>query len=151
MQSYNGYSGELRAKAQRWLNMMVASKMLVRSRYCCACAGGGIIDFHAEDYSEPFTLEKTAAFPLCFSCHMAVHNRFRNPSSWDKYRGMVEGGRRFPEFYTRDFGTFIYRFTRMHATLTSDWIVPYNAPPKMPDALDVIDGWLLANTGTGWR
>lgn len=151
MKSYNHFSGDQRAAAQRWLNMMIATKQMKRPVLCQACGNGGIVDMHAEDYSEPFTIAKTAEFSLCLSCHMAVHFRFANPSSWDLYRAMLEGGRRFPVFMSRNIGEFAKRFTRMHATIASDWVVRFNVPGRKPDTLDVIDGWLLAKTGKGWR
>jgi hypothetical protein len=44
---------------------------LARPVKCCACGQEhGVIDAHAEDYSDPFAPGKTDQFPLCYRCHM---------------------------------------------------------------------------------
>jgi hypothetical protein len=63
---------------------------------CCACGQDkGVIDAHAEDYSEPFAAGKTDEFHLCFTCHMILHCRFRNRSAWDRYRDAIRAGGHF--------------------------------------------------------
>lgn len=107
MKDYNGFTGVQRAKAQRWLNQQWAAGAFPRPSRCCACGQEhGIIDAHAEDYSEPFAAGKTDEYPLCFICHMMVHCRFRNRAAWNLYRAAVAGGGRFPAFTTRNFPRF---------------------------------------------
>ena len=69
-----------------------------------------MIDAHAEDYSRPFAAGKTDEYHLCFTCHMMVHCRFRNPTAWTRYREIIAGGGRFAPFYRRDFGTVAKHF-----------------------------------------
>lgn len=107
MKDYNGYSGAQRDKAQRWLNAQWAAGAFPRPSRCCACGQThGIIDAHAEDYSEPFAHGKTDEYPLCFVCHMMVHCRFRHPAAWAAYRRHIGNGYLFQPFYTRNFPLF---------------------------------------------
>jgi hypothetical protein len=107
MQSYNGFAPEQREKAQRRLRAQWESGSLARPSKCCACGQDhGIIDAHAEDYSEPFAAGKTDEFHLCFTCHMMVHCRFRNRAAWDRYRAAIGKGGHFAAVFKRDFGTF---------------------------------------------
>ena len=69
--------------------------MLARPSKCVACGQTeGVIDAHAEDYSEPFRAGVTDGFHLCFVCHMMVHCRHRNRVQWATYRQWVETGHR---------------------------------------------------------
>lgn len=109
MKDYNGFSAAQRRKAQAWLNRQWRSGSMTRPRICQACGQDqGIIDAHAEDYSEPFAAGKTDQYHLCFRCHMMVHCRFRNMERWRSYRQAVAGGLTFEPFFERDFP----RFTR---------------------------------------
>jgi hypothetical protein len=70
---------------------------------CVACGQSrGIIDAHAEDYSEPFAAGKTDQYHLCFTCHMMVHCRFKYPANWRYYVGIIRQGGRYAAFYKRD-------------------------------------------------
>ena len=154
MKAYNGFSGDLRATAQRWLNAEIASGRLTRPKLCMACGQETPpVDMHAEDYSMPFAAGKTDEFHLCFACHMAVHCRFKNPAAWDAYRLMVAKGGRMVAL-GRNFPLFIQRFTGMSWTTPSlpeifNWQRPATWVTVRP--LDEIDGWLLQHTGKGWR
>ncbi|MGH9605552.1 MAG: hypothetical protein ACRD3N_07615 [Terracidiphilus sp.] len=107
MKPYNGFPPEQRERAQRWLRAEWASGRLVRPSKCCACGQDrGVIDAHAEDYSEPFAGGKTDKFHLCFICHMMVHCRFRNRAAWDRYRKQIAQGGHFAAAFVREFGRF---------------------------------------------
>lgn len=107
MNHYNGFSPAQRNKAQAWLNKQWSIGSFARPMSCCACTQDkGIIDAHAEDYSEPFAQGKTDQYHLCFRCHMAVHCRFRNPDAYVKYAQEVYAGTVYKPFYTRDFFAF---------------------------------------------
>lgn len=96
MKSYNGFTGAQRNAAQQWLRTMWGSGRLERPKQCCACGQAeGVIHAHTEDYSLPYAAGKTDEFPLCFTCHMMVHARFRNPERWNYYRAKVREGFRF--------------------------------------------------------
>lgn len=91
MNSYNGFTPSQRVKAQNWLKKQWATGSLVRPCKCYACGQtDGLIDAHAEDYSEPFASGKTDQFHLCRKCHMQVHRRFANPQAWLRYKALVK-------------------------------------------------------------
>jgi hypothetical protein len=93
MKSYNGFPPGARERAQRWLRAEWISGRLARPSVCCACGQDkGIIDAHAEDYSEPFRPGVTDEFHLCFTCHMMVHFRFRNRAAWSRYSEAIANG-----------------------------------------------------------
>lgn len=145
MKAYNGFSGALRAAAQRWLNGAWSAGTLARPAKCMACGQETPpIDAHAEDYSQPFAAGKTDQFHLCYSCHMACHCRFRNPEAWDGYRNVISLGGRYPAL-GRNFPLFQDYFTGRKPVP----LVQGPAPARL--VLDEIDGWMLANTGAGWR
>lgn len=136
MRSYNGFSPSQRNRAQAWLRVEWVTGRLARPHTCHACGQtDGIIDAHAEDYSEPFQAGKTDEYHLCFTCHMIVHCRFNNRLAWDRYRDMIRRGFRFMPAYTRNFG----RFTADH--LDKGLFIPKHIVGPKPTrlVLDEID------------
>jgi hypothetical protein len=127
VKSYNGFSPEQRNRAQAWLNSQWRSGELIRPNTCCACGQDkGIIDAHAEDYSEPFAAGKTDEFHLCYRCHMMVHCRHRNREHWQKYVDAVQAGAMFAPYSARAFNIFC-------AELLDAWrpaIRGYREPPS---------------------
>lgn len=108
MKPYNGFSEAQRNKAQTWLNSQWAAGLLLKPSQCCSCGQTkGIIDAHAEDYSEPFAAGKTDKYHLCFRCHMALHCRFRNLEAFKRYCQSVESGKQYNPFYKRNFFVFV--------------------------------------------
>lgn len=107
MKSYNGFTAHQRNKAQAWLNAQWKSGALSRPAKCCSCAiTEGIIDAHAEDYSEPFAKGKTDQYHLCFRCHLMLHCRYHHLSNFTQYCKAVYEGTQFAPFYKRDWPTF---------------------------------------------
>lgn len=107
MKAYNGFSEAQRNKAQGWLNRQWAAGTLNRPTQCCACGQReGVLDAHAEDYSEPFKAGVTDQYHLCFRCHMMVHCRQYNKAAWEKYKANIMSGMIYEPFYKRDFGNF---------------------------------------------
>lgn len=107
MKSYNGFTANQRNKAQAWLRSQWNEGVLSRPKKCCSCAiTEGIIDAHAEDYSEPFAAGKTDQYHLCYRCHMMLHCRKHNPQNFLLYCALVNGGTQFKPFYSRDWGRF---------------------------------------------
>jgi hypothetical protein len=130
MNSYNGFSGAQRARAQRWLTEMWGRGILPRPCRCVACGQeNGIIDAHTEDYSEPFRAGKTDEWPLCFRCHMMLHCRFSHPDAWARYRAQIAGGMRFAPMVERNF----YRFRADH--LFGATSVPFTVHEPREDIL----------------
>lgn len=142
MKSYNGFSPEHRNRAGAWLRQQWAAG-LPRPSKCCACGQTeGIFDAHAEDYSEPFMAGKTDQYPLCFTCHMMVHCRFRNRAEWNHYREMIADGFRGAPSFKRDFQTFAKNYLNGPRFLES--LFTAGEPPKI-FPLDEIDVWLSQN------
>ena len=145
MKDYNGFTGAQRAKAQAWLNAQwrkgPTGGGFARPSECCACGQtGGVIDAHAEDYSEPFTRAKLMRYPLCFICHMMVHCRFRAPAAWAWYREMIGDGLQFKPYAGRNFGQFTSDFLKLrreHAGIIR--LPPYVIRPMKP-VRRVLDG-----------
>ena len=75
-----------------------------RPSKCCACGQTqGIIDAHAEDYSEPFG-DQTEKYHLCYRCHLILHCRHHDQAAWDKYRADIRSGLRYAPCFSRSFG-----------------------------------------------
>ena len=107
MKAYNGFSALQRNKAQSWLNKQWSVGKLQRPAQCCSCKiTEGIIDAHAEDYSEPFTAGKTDQYHLCYRCHLMLHCRFANPKNFAHYCQMVYEGTQYRPFYQRNWVQF---------------------------------------------
>lgn len=135
MGPYNGFSGAQRSKAQRWLNRQWATGALARPSRCVACGQTeGVIDAHAEDYSEPFAAGKTDAFHLCYVCHLMVHCGARNPRRWIEYRSLVEEGRRTFPYVRRGWLRFVREI--LARELDRALFVPCD-PPKRRALLEI--------------
>ena len=92
MNSYNGFSGELRQRSWTWAKAEIKAGRQAPASKCCACGQTeGPLDYHCEDYSEPFG-PHIFEFPMCFVCHMMVHCRFRNTEAWKRYREAIAAG-----------------------------------------------------------
>jgi hypothetical protein len=140
MRPYNGFSGRQRSRAQTWLNRQWKAGALARPMRCVACGQSrGIIDAHAEDYSEPFGAGKTDQYHLCFTCHMMVHCRFSSQEDWHYYKSVILNGGRYAPIYKRDIGGFRARHTRGKHPVPDE----QGRPPKQPilDEIDAIAEW----------
>lgn len=132
---YNGFSGSQRARAGRWLAEMWRRGVLPRPTECRVCGQrSGVIDAHAEDYSEPFAAGKTDQWHLCFRCHMILHCRFKAPEAWRIYRSQMVAGLRFEAVGKRNF----FLFRAQH--LTRNQQAPFTRHPPRPDLLGQITG-----------
>jgi hypothetical protein len=137
----------------RWLNVTWAAGT-PRPAKCIACGqDAGVIDAHAEDYSLPFALGKTDEFHLCFTCHMMVHCRFKNPHAWDRYGAIVMDGGYYLPFLTRNFPVFAQRhLPRQDSMISGDQLRGFTfGQPPARNVLGEIDGWLVAHGRPDWR
>lgn len=133
LNSYNGFSAAQRARAQAWLNAQWRAGNIPRPTRCCACGQtAGVLDTHAEDYSEPFSAGKTAAYHLCYVCHMMVHCRFRAPENWNFYRRIIANGVRFKAFQSRNW----YAFKSAFLGALCEWPVEVGGEPGSRTVLD---------------
>jgi hypothetical protein len=104
---YNGFSAEVRARSGVWLTVQYKARRVQRPKECQACSQHqGVVEHHAEDYSEPFG-PHIHAFALCFRCHLMVHSRFRNPVAWERYCDAIARGVQYAPSAKRDYFTYI--------------------------------------------
>jgi hypothetical protein len=97
---YNGHSPEKREAVQRFLNQQWDSgdPAWPRPTLCSACAQEhGAIHGHLEDYDQPHTYE-----PLCITCHLLLHCRFRYRAIWAEYLDRVAAGWQAPPLTQRE-------------------------------------------------
>lgn len=94
MQCYNGFSPEQRRLKARAMNLALATGELARPAGPCELCGDPDVpvEFHDEDYSEPFQWEPPAAYRICRGCHRRVHLRFGNPLAWQAFLAHVRRG-----------------------------------------------------------
>jgi hypothetical protein len=96
MNSYNGYPGSVRDRSARWVRSEIQAGRIPPPAECCICSQReGCLQYHAEDYSEPFGAHLTQ-FPICLRCHCVLHTRFRYPVRWTRYLEQLERGAVYP-------------------------------------------------------
>lgn len=133
MNSYNGFSGAQRMRGFNWLKGEIAARRRnARPTMCDACGQtAGHLEWHSEDYSEPFG-PHIGAYGLCFVCHMMLHCRSKSPDKWQTYRQFVREGATYPPLTGRDWHTFRARY------LVADTL-PEPATWRDPPARHVLD------------
>lgn len=146
MGSYNGFTQQQRSKAGAWIRSQIKQGLRIPATVCCGCGqSAGVIDNHAEDYSEPFG-DHLFRFPMCYACHMMIHCRFRSSGAWRTYVEHVESGEllRVP-FMKRDWG----RLTQLlDGPLPADFMLRDSAhPAPEPEVLTRIDAGEFAPGG----
>lgn len=74
---YNGATGRERVMA--WQKVRIAEDMgLLGARHQCGlCRGANAPQWHTEIYFRPLTSR-----PICRSCHLHIHLRFKRPDAW---------------------------------------------------------------------
>jgi hypothetical protein len=94
MQWYNGFSPEQRLLKARAMNLALATGELATPTGPCELCGDPDVpvEFHDEDYSEPFRWEAPAAYRICRRCHRRLHLRFGNPLAWQTFLAHVRRG-----------------------------------------------------------
>lgn len=129
--SYNGHSGVKREQVMRLVNRKWDSGEWVRPTWCTVCGQDeGTIHGHHEDYDKP-----DEYVPLCITCHLVLHCRFRNDLVWDQYRRWVREGWQFPPLEQRTAFGALQR--GLLAGRFPDGAVKVN-PPKRATYLDTI-------------
>jgi hypothetical protein len=94
MQCYNGFSPEQRLLKARAMTLALATGALATPAGPCELCGNPDVpvEFHDEDYSEPFKWEAPAAYRICHGCHRRVHLRFGSPIAWQAFLAHVRRG-----------------------------------------------------------
>lgn len=87
---YNGY---------RWKERMEkfkkqSSEGVIAAGPCALCGDPDAkVEFHDEDYSQPYSWEPPAAYCVCRHCHLhKIHSRFANPIVWKAFLAHVRRG-----------------------------------------------------------
>lgn len=88
LSDYNGFPGKMREAVGRQMTKAWDARTWARPRRCDACGQDeGAIHGHNEDYSTP-----EVYLPLCITCHLILHMRFRDPKLWEDYKLAVRSG-----------------------------------------------------------
>lgn len=92
---YNGYSPEERDYKLKVLKSLIAKGDVPPATGPCALCGDPEVpvEYHDEDYGEPFIWVPPAMFSLCRFCHRdTLHKRFWKHSAWQAFLAHVRRG-----------------------------------------------------------
>ncbi|MHB8847263.1 MAG: hypothetical protein ACYC43_02345 [Burkholderiales bacterium] len=92
---YNGYSPKEREDKLKKMNRLIAKGELPPAAGPCAlCSDPEVpVEYHDEDYGEPFIWNPPALYCLCRNCHRdKLHKRFWRPSAWLAYLAHIRRG-----------------------------------------------------------
>jgi hypothetical protein len=95
MQWYNGYSPNERNKQLKVLNAAIRAGVLAPPTGPCSLCGDPEVpvQYHSEDYSEPYRWVPPAMYALCRHCHLhKLHKRFANGLQWQAFKAHVRRG-----------------------------------------------------------
>ena len=93
--SYNGYSAEARDKKFKILKQLIGKGLLPLASGPCALCGDpdSPVEYHSEDYGEPFLWTPPAMYVLCRNCHRdKLHKRFWRQEAWLAFIAHVRRG-----------------------------------------------------------
>lgn len=93
---YNGYSWQQRGRIAPAFRTLTGRNAPFENGEPCAMCGDPDRpprEWHSEDYSEPFSYEAPASYPLCKACHSRLHKRFNGePGEWELFCLHLEAG-----------------------------------------------------------
>lgn len=106
--TYNGFPTAYRSEQGRKTYGAFSTGELERPTQCVMCGhrkGVGAeninslmrmptLQAHQEDYHRPMAMDSVVG--VCFFCHMAIHRRFQNITTWRKWATLVSMGWRPP-------------------------------------------------------
>jgi hypothetical protein len=93
--SYNGYTPRQREKKFRKLKELIALGAIPpASGQCDLCSDpSSPVEYHDDDYGEPYVWTKPALYRLCRHCHrVKLHQRFARPLVWATFVAHVRRG-----------------------------------------------------------
>lgn len=91
MNPYNGFSPDARTAAFQITKAAWAAGDLPRPSKCESCdRTDGRMESHDEDYDRPLDY-----YEVCYTCHMMIHCRYRDPFRWGQYIALLADGARF--------------------------------------------------------
>jgi hypothetical protein len=92
---YNGYSPQERDKKYKIMQLLIKSGDLAKpSGPCDLCNDPDAdVEYHDEDYAEPYIWTKPALLTLCRHCHRyKLHKRFKNTNLWFSFVAHIRRG-----------------------------------------------------------
>lgn len=93
--SYNGYSPEERDKKFKTLQQLIRKGILPLATGPCALCNDpdSPVEYHSEDYSEPFLWTPPAMYCLCRNCHRdKLHKRYWRQDAWHAFIAHIRRG-----------------------------------------------------------
>jgi hypothetical protein len=99
---YNGYSWQQRSRiAPHYRKATGKASPFGNGEPCAMCGDPDRPphEWHSEDYSEPFSYQPPASYPLCKPCHSRLHKRFNaDMGEWELFCLHLEAGGYGSEF-----------------------------------------------------
>ena len=92
---YNGYDGAERAAKFKELKRRIAQGVQpLAAGPCDLCGDPDVpVEYHDEDYSQPYLWSRPAIYCLCRTCHrQKLHGRFSKPNQWLVFLAHVRRG-----------------------------------------------------------
>lgn len=92
---YNGYSPRERARYIKATKRLIATGQIAPALGPCNMCGDpeAPVEYHSEDYAEPYRWSPPATYVLCLHCHRdKLHKRFRRPELWAAFLAHVRRG-----------------------------------------------------------
>jgi hypothetical protein len=94
---YNGYYPLERSDHLVAQKLQIAAGKLAPASGPCALCGdpNAPVEYHSEDYAQPYDWTPPAAYALCLYCHRhQLHRRFQSPETWAAYLAHIRRGGR---------------------------------------------------------
>jgi len=89
MKSYKQWSANDRHVSYEKTKKAIREGVIPPATVCQCCGQDeGKIMYHNEDYSDPIKY----LIPLCWTCHMMLHSKYRTPKSYTKFFKDVKEG-----------------------------------------------------------
>lgn len=124
---YNGFSWKEREAKFKVLKRKIASGEMPLASGCCAICGDpeAPLEYHDEDYGQPYLWTEPAVFVLCRNCHRdKLHKRFNRPAAWKAFLAHVRRGG-----YARDLKDAAIRRDVERCRLAIEQHMPYYLSP----------------------
>lgn len=93
--SYNGFSPEERNKKFKVLQHLIRMDLLPLAKGPCDLCGDpeSPVEYHSEDYGEPYLWTPPAMYCLCRHCHRdKLHKRFWRQDAWHAFIAHIRRG-----------------------------------------------------------
>jgi len=123
--SYNGYVPRERAAFAKATRLLItAGELAPASPPCGLCNDpDALVEYHSEDYSQPYRWVPPATYPLCLHCHrFRLHRRFWWPELWAAFLAHVRRGG-----YASDLKNLLIRIEFEHYR----WLVKCGKPATL--------------------